>query len=368
MVSASTGSLSRYVVYYVILIIITAVLMLLTSVGLYILFIFSIPIAGSLALMLLSDLRNMRGRPWFRGRQANDAAYVTLTLLMSLGLFLVIPSYEAKVALSSLILLVSAVMINRLGSSLSLTSINIGDFLKKLSISIALFSLSALMGLAYRPLMYPFLTSSLAALVLSSTALINAQPGKGAGNAVLYLRNSYGSIVAAFFGLGVFYMVLAIPKSPILNVYVLAVSILLTLALVAYISYRAYVAVSRDIEKIVEEVYEAHKREVKVIQVPELKYFNDAVEDFIKYGRKDKLIAYLSYMMASGGFEYNEVIDVLSSLFNYQYSPDKLYDRFSVEEEITRRINALNDVLSSMTQYEQTKSTYQIYGQASAQQ
>ena len=365
--NARAGSLGRYVVYYVILAVVTVILILLTPVGLYLLFIFSIPIAGSLALMLINDLRTMRGKPWFRGRQTNDAAYVALTLLMSLGSFLVIPNYETKVALSSLILLASAVMINRLGSSLSLTSINIGDFLKKLSISIALFSLSALMGLAYRPLMYPFLTSSLAALVLSLTALINAQPGRGVGNAVLYLRNSYDGIVAAFFGLGVFYMVLAIPKSPALNVYVFAVSILLTLALVAYISYRAYVAASRDIEKIVEEVYEAHKREVKVIQVPELKYFNDAVEDFVKYGRKDKLLVYLSYMMASGGFEYNEVIDVLSSLFNYQYSPDKLYDRFSVEEEITRRINTLNEVLGSMAQYEQTKSIYQIYGQASAQ-
>ncbi|WP_291765858.1 hypothetical protein [Caldivirga sp. UBA161] len=362
-----TISLGRYVVYYVILAVVTVILMLLTPVGLYLLFIFSIPIAGSLALMLINDLRTMRSKPWFRGRQINDAAYVTLTLLMSLGSFLVAPNYKVKVALSSLILLASAVMINRLGSSLSLTSINTGDFLKKLSTSIALFSLSALMGLAYNPLMYPFLTSSLAALVLSSTALINAQPGKGVSNVVLYLRNSYGGIVAAFFGLGVFYMVLAIPKSPALNIYVFAVSILLTLALVAYISYRAYVAASRDIEKIVEEVYEAHKREVKVIQVPELRYFNDAVEDFVKYGRKDKLLVYLSYMMASGGFEYNEVIDVLSSLFNYQYSPDKLYDRFSVEEEITRRINTLNEVLSSMAQYEQAKSTYQIYGQASAQ-
>ncbi|WP_291999022.1 hypothetical protein [Caldivirga sp.] len=367
MANSSAQSLTKYVVYYVILIVVTVMLVLFTPVGVYLLFIFLIPIAGSLALMLVNDLKTMRGKPWFKGRQANDAAYVTLTLLMSLGSFLVIPSYEAKVALSSLVLLAAAVMINRLGTSISLTSVNAGDFLKKLSTSVALFSLSALVGLGYRPLMYPFLTSSLAALVLSSTALINAQPGRGVGNAVLYLRNSYGSIVAAFFGLGIFYMVLAIPKSPMLNVYVFAVSILLTLALVAYISYRAYVAASRDIEKIVEEVYEAHKREVKVIQVPELKYFNDAVEDFVKYGRKDKLLVYLSYMMASGGFEYNEVIDVLSSLFNYQYSPDKLYDRFSVEEEVTRRINTLNEVLSSMTQYEQTKSTYQIYGQASAQ-
>ena len=367
MASARAVSLSRYIVYYVVLIAATVALILLTPVGLYLLFIFSIPIALSLALMLINDLRVLRGKPWFRGRQINDAAYVVLTLLMSLGSFLVIPNYEAKVALSSLILLASAVMINRLGTSLSLTSVNTGDFLKKLSASVALFSLSALMGLVYKPLMYPFLTSSLAALALSPTALINAQPGRGIGNAILYLRNSHNTIVAAFFGLGIFYMVLAIPKSPAVNVYVFAVSILLTLLLVAYISYRAYVAASRDIEKLVEEVYEAHKREVKVIQVPELKYFNDAVEDFVKYGRKDKLLVYLSYMMASGGFEYNEVIDVLSSLFNYQYSPDKLYDRFSVEEEVTRRINTLNEVLSSMVQYEQTKSVYRIYGQASAQ-
>jgi hypothetical protein len=345
----------KYITYYVILIIVTALLILLTPVGFYILFILSMPIAVSLAITLINEVRASRGRPWFIGRQVNDAAYTVLTLLMALGTFLAIPIYDAKVALASLLLLASAVMINRLGSSYSLTNINVGEFLRKMAVTVALFSLASLFGLAYRPLTYPFAISALAALALSFTALINAQPGRGIGNAVLYLKDSYGGIVAAFFGLGLFYMALAIPKPPAYNIYILAVSIVLTLVLVTYISYRAYTVASSDVEKMAEEVYEAHRREVKVIQVPELKYFNEAVDEFVKYGRKDKLLTYLAYMMASGGFEYNEVLEVLAELIDYQYSPNKLYDRFSIEEEITRRINMVNNVLNMMAQYEEDK-------------
>jgi len=42
-------------------------------------------------------------------------------------------------------------------------------------------------------------------------------------------------------------------------------------------------------------------------------------------------------------------------LIDYQYSPNKLYDRFSIEEEITRRINMVNNVLNMMAQYEEDK-------------
>lgn len=352
--------LTRYTTYYLVLAVVSALLVLFTPIGLYILFIFSIPIAGSLAITLINSLKAIRGTQWLSGRQVNDAAYVALTLLMSLGAFLVMPIYAAKVALSSLILLAAAIMVHRLGSDISFTRFNVGDFIKRLSIAIALFSLAALLGLAYRPLIYPFAISALAALVLSPVSLINAQPSRGIANAILYLRDSYDSIVAAFFGLGLFYMALAIPKPPTVNTYILAVSVMLTLILVAYISYRAYSVASSNINKIIDEVYEAHRREIKVIQVPELKYFNEAIDDFIKYGIKDKLLVYLSYIMASGGFEYNEVLEVLSELINYHHSPSKLYDRFSIEAEVVKRINILNALLSAMEQYGEAKRVYQL--------
>jgi len=83
--------LVRYITYYVILIVVTALLILLTPVGFYILFILSIPIAASLAITLANEVRASKGRPWFMGRQVNDAAYMVLTLLMALGAFLIGP-------------------------------------------------------------------------------------------------------------------------------------------------------------------------------------------------------------------------------------------------------------------------------------
>jgi hypothetical protein len=141
--------LVRYITYYVILIVVTALLILLTPVGFYILFILSIPIAASLAITLANEVRASKGRPWFMGRQVNDAAYIVLTLLMALGAFLITPIYDARIALASLLLLASAVMINRLGSSYSLTNVNVGEFLRKMAVAVALFSLASLFGLAY---------------------------------------------------------------------------------------------------------------------------------------------------------------------------------------------------------------------------
>lgn len=339
---ASRGS-RGYIAYYIILAVATALIYLLTPAGPYVLLIASIPIAAAIAV---GHVNNALGGV-LRGRQATYASMLALTIAMSLGFLASIPNHYAGVALAAIMLMASAVIMHRLSMALLNDRPRIGDFTRLLVAPMALYSLSALIGLASPAASYPFLTSSIASAALSPTALFRGREG-GVRNVVLYLRHSYSTLTAAFFGLGIFYAVASSVSQAESRAILFTVAIILTTALVGYVGYRSYSLVSFNIDRVVEEVYEAHRREVRLLQVPETTWLSSAIDEFVKSGRKERLLMYLSYLLASGGFSFEEVNEALSALVNYTYDPESMYDRVSVDEEVRRRIRVINETMDNI--------------------
>ncbi|WP_069807235.1 hypothetical protein [Vulcanisaeta thermophila] len=225
--------------------------------------------------------------------------------------------------------------------------IRFSGFLSLLSTSLILYAFSILFKLVYKPLSYPFMISSIAAGLLSLTSLVNTTLDSEVLDNVV---KSSGGVTASFFGIGLLYALLSIPKPPIWNTYILMVFVILASLVIIYTGYRAYTGTASFIERVEEEVYEAHKREVNLVESPELTPLIRAVEEFIKHGNKEELLVYLTYLLSNNGYEFEEIRDRLGRLMDY--SSIKVQgarvSRRVIEAEVMERISLVNELLSDV--------------------
>lgn len=220
-------------------------------------------------------------------------------------------------------------------------------FLGLVSASFMLYGLSLLMSMIYGPLSYPFTISAITALILSILSLVGIFTGSSGFEAINNVLRNSRAIVAGFFGIGLLYSILRIPKPSLWNLYILAVFVIIASLIVVYVGYRAYVSSTAFIERMEEEIYEAHRHRISLVNAPELKPLVNAVEDFVKHGKKELLLTYLTFMLSNNGYEFDKIQDILSPLINYSSLKEQgvRMRRSTVEAEINDRINLVNELM-----------------------
>ncbi|WP_252901004.1 hypothetical protein [Vulcanisaeta sp. JCM 14467] len=131
--------------------------------------------------------------------------------------------------------------------------------------------------------------------------------------------------------------------------YILIAFIIIASISIVYAGYRLYIGGLSVVEGIEEELFERHKREIKVVPSPEYSLFEEAVREFVVSGKKDKLIAYLVHELTNDGLDYKAIIDRLDRLINYSgISTCRRVNRRVLEMEVRDRINLVNELLSEL--------------------
>ncbi|WP_243666910.1 hypothetical protein [Vulcanisaeta sp. JCM 16159] len=125
---------------------------------------------------------------------------------------------------------------------------------------------------------------------------------------------------------------------------------------IVYAGYRLYISGLGVVEGIEEELYEKHKREVRIVPSPEYSLFEEAIKEFITSGNKDKLIAYLVHELTNDGLDYEEIINRLSKLINYSsVATCRRVKRRILEMEVKERIDLVNELLNELLSTKNTK-------------
>lgn len=178
----------------------------------------------------------------------------------------------------------------------------------------ALYGIAMLASIPYALAALPFLYAAIGSAVMGAAMLAGLAPSMRRVSIDIIAVSK--PIVALFFTLG-----LAAALTQVLrpySAYVMAALLILLLIIVSAIGYRLYAAASRTAEKISEKIYEQHVRKSPLATSSEDEALVDAVNEFLRRGRKDKLIAYTAYALAQCSVDYEEVVRMLGRLINYQ--------------------------------------------------
>ncbi|WP_460172708.1 hypothetical protein [Vulcanisaeta sp. JCM 14467] len=182
--------------------------------------------------------------------------------------------------------------------------------------AVVLYGVAVLASIPYAPAALPFLYAAMGSAIMGAAMLAGLAPS---------LRHVSGDIIAVskpvvalFFILGLAAALTQVPQLRPYSGYVMTASLVLLLIVVSLIGYRLYTAVSRTAEKISERIYEQHVRESPLAASSEDEALTNAINEFLRWGRKDELIAYTAYALAQCDVDYEDVMKVLNSLINYQ--------------------------------------------------
>ncbi len=342
-------SFIKYVITYVILASLTLLLLPLRSVGIYVIMILILPSTALITTILISD--------FVKHRNAFIADILKRLVAPSLFIYLLIGGLTSILVLdyrayslvinylmNFLALLIIGTIINRYSTRRMVEERNSELLFRYLSYFFIFLGLGYLFGAVYLPLFYPFAATSIIYLLLTPVIMIRSPR--------IDVRRIVGnsrSLALAAFGIGLLYSLLSITKPTTWNTYILIVFIVIASIAIIYAGYRLYISGLTVLENVEEELYEAHKREIKIVPSPEYSLFEEAVKDFVANGKKDKLIAYLVHELTNDGLDYEDIIDKLSKLINYSsIATCRKISRRIIEMEIRDRIDLVNELLNEL--------------------
>ncbi|CCC80956.1 hypothetical protein [Thermoproteus tenax] len=304
----------------------------------------------ALAYVTLSLAGELLGRPALAQALRSVAAPSTSLTLFFIELNSVLSAYAGLRSpllsgiLAGLAVLSAGLALRRFAAKSYLLSDRAALSLSYLGNSLTLLGVADVASRLLQPLAYPLALPSLAYLALAAVVAL----GGRAGLSSLAVRRISGIVVLAAFGIGALYAVVSLPQLAPLAPYVFASMLVLAGGASAYAAYRLYMSSSRVIERVMLELYEAHKREIRVIPTRDYLRLEEAVRDFVAGGRREKLVAYLAYSLAQLDIEYEEVMRRLAPLIQYWADPICYYPgRAALEGEVKRRIDVVNSVLSN---------------------
>ncbi|MCY0859677.1 MAG: hypothetical protein OWQ54_04530 [Sulfolobaceae archaeon] len=199
-------------------------------------------------------------------------------------------------------------------------------------------------GSLYKPLLYPFAGISLIYLIVSPIPYMAKRWNFDYSG----VTNNMTMLTITSFGLGLFYMLLIIPKPPQYNTYILLAFVLMASIAISYAGYKVYTSGTSVVEKITEEIYEKHKREVEVIPSPEFAVFENAIKEFVVNGKKEKLLIYLTHELTKDGLSYESIFNELEELILYNAPVIKKANKKVIESEVNKRLKIVNEVLKKL--------------------
>ncbi|BDR91268.1 hypothetical protein [Vulcanisaeta souniana] len=185
-----------------------------------------------------------------------------------------------------------------------------------LGAAVVLYGVAGMGSIAYTPLGMPFLYASIGSALMGIVMLMSLHPALRP--LVSDLPRIAKPIVALLFVVGFISMFAQIPQLKPYSGYLTMVSLILLAIIVVVIGYRLYSAFSRVAEKIAERIYEQHVRESPLLASSEDDVLVNAINEFIRRGRKEELIAYAAYALAHCDIDFTEVSTALRGLIDYE--------------------------------------------------
>ena len=343
-------SLIKYVITYIILVSSTLLLLLWRPMGIYMITILMVPTFALVTVILASTFvkrRNEALSDVLRGLVAPSLfvylmiSGLTPILVSSHRVYSLVISY----LMNFLVFTVIGALTNWYSGRRTIEGSRMELLMKYLSYFFIFLGLGYLFGAAYSPLFYPFMAISIVYLAIAPVSMVKDRNGD-LGSIIVNSR----SLAMAAFGVGLLYSILSIPKPPVWNTYILITFVLVASIAIVYAGYRLYTSGLSALEGIEEELYEAHRREVRVVASPEYALFEEAVKEFITNGKKDKLIAYLVHELTNDGLDYEDIINRLDRLIKYSSvtTCGRRINRRVLELEVRNRINLVNELMSEL--------------------
>ena len=106
-------------------------------------------------------------------------------------------------------------------------------------------------------------------------------------------------------------------STPIYN-YLIFIEMVVGIFVVAIVLDGIYTHFNKDFYvACIEEEWSKHKQKIKFFDEPNIKELNELVRDFMMFGDKERLLAYLAYHLGKLGAPYAELMYVLRPLLEY---------------------------------------------------
>ncbi len=226
----------------------------------------------------------------------------------------------------------------------------------KMALALVLYGLGSFFGLlngyAEVPLAFAAFVAAAFAMAQFALALFSLRWPEGALKASVGAERNYGRALAAFFAIGVFYSLLMATNRPqYAEIAWLAVIVLMFVAAFAFF-FRSYSAMANTANKIAERIYEQHEKEVKEFISDEDELYVRMISDFLKEGKKERLLVFASYRLSACGMDYEDISAALKKLIEYEpFSPSALWPwemrsaPREMEKDLEARKKLVNEVI-----------------------
>ena len=338
----------RYAAIYAAILILTALLFASRSpLASYIIDLIAAPLLAANSILLASDIDSIRRRTdAYRLLRSVAAPSIFIYLFFS-SLSVILVSITSRFGDYSFYVsnFMESIALGLIGSFFHRASRGAEPFLyESLTYASRFFLFSSLgyfLRLIYGPILYPFLIASLVYLIVSPIPVLSKRLGFDYSG----VKANVAIMSAVGFGLGLFYVLLAIPKPPLYNGYILVAFLLAASVSMSYIGYRLYTSGATAVERVMEEFYEKHKREIEVTPSPEFVKLEAAIREFVVNSRKEMLIIYLTRELTKDGLSYGEILTYLGEIIQYNPQAPGRADKKVIEREISNRMAIVSSIL-----------------------
>ncbi len=261
-------------------------------------------------------------------------------------------------AVPPVLVFVNAVALRRFGGIVTrkgtVSKVPVGLVANRLSSALFLFLLYQLTVFAFQVqfLGYPFLYASIACAIFSTAPLIAfSESTKRYREAGHYLLRSSAKWTVVAFLVGVASAILSYPGA---SAYTYLAVLVLTGVVVGYVGIRIYSLGASQLQRIQQDIYKKHAHEIVLVNDESFDYLRQAIEEFVKTGKNERLIIALTGLLTNAGLDYGEINNQLSLLTSYEIPPifrsSYLSMAHSLEVELQKRLGIVQVLLKSLAQ------------------
>jgi len=231
----------------------------------------------------------------------------------------------------------------------------LGTAVKRFGGGVGLFGFGLLAALVnpYAGMVFELLSAVVLAFAvfLFTLLLVQRLSGKDVSQVVAEEERNYPvAVVMMFFLLALYALWLSSAPSAYRSYVLLALVVLLVLFSFASF-FREYLFFSGKVEGLMERIYQQHEKEVKQYLSEEDQAYSQMVKEFLLSGKKERLIAYVSYRLALCGASYSELIEILKPLLQYSFVMTEAPWPWQVEKEknrLSKELQARKDLLKHL--------------------
>ncbi|MFQ1021672.1 hypothetical protein [Tardisphaera saccharovorans] len=226
----------------------------------------------------------------------------------------------------------------------------------KMALALVLYGLGSFFGLlnayAEAPLVFAAFVAAAFAIAQLGLVLLSFRWPEGALKASAEAERNYGRALASFFAIGIFYsLLMATSKPQYAEIAWLCIILLMFVAAFAFF-FRSYSAMANTTNKIAERIYEQHQKEVKEFVSDEDELYVMMISDFLRQGRKERLLVFAAYRLSACGMNYEDITRALRKLIEYEpFNPSALWPwetwsaRRQMEKDLELRKSLVNEVV-----------------------